>query len=183
MRKICFLLGLAAIVGPVHGETLPGVDALKDQAKALIKSEGQKAWEGLLEKGDEASLKKARQMVMALGGQEAIDSLISLMEKGVDGVADFAIAKATEAVPLDRMKIAYQARRQQDPKFIPLLLQWARTGEDPLLQEVAIRSLGYIGNESTKAALEAMKSGELPPFVTQAIDAASSMLSPAESDA
>lgn len=131
-------------------------------------------WEKLVEQGDEASLTKAKALVVALQGQEKIDGLVALMKSGVKGLA--GELKGLTLDSGDQMKLAWYAKKTQDNLWAPMLLHWAENSKDAFVQEYAILSLSVCQNAEVKPKLEALKTkameskSGLDRFVQQALD-------------
>ena len=131
-------------------------------------------WEKLVEQGDDTSLMKAKDLVAALQGQEKIDGLVSLMKKGVKGLAEQLKGLTLDAD--DQMKLAWHAKMTQDDLWAPMLLHWAENSKDAFVQEYAILSLSACKNAEVKTRLDALKTkamdakGGLDRFVQQALE-------------
>jgi len=139
-------------------------------------------WETLLAKGDATSLEKAKVLVMALKGEEAVDGLIALMKVGQVDLIDKLLEKADKATTIQKMKIAHYARISKNPGYVPILLDWATNSEDMLVRELAVRSLGDCGGKEVKERLQSLlKQGGLAPFVEAAVKASLDKLNNSDS--
>ena len=137
-----------------------------------ILSEGKAPWELLLDKGDAESLEKAKALILSLKGEDVLEGLIAMMQKGLGTVDEDVLSRVEKASPLNQMKIAHYARISKSAKYVPVLLDWAEKSTDTMVRELAIRTLGDCGGAEVIARLEAMiKKGGLDPFVESATKA------------